>query len=177
MRTKYGLIAKVRWLAKGNPETMPHLSDLNYHQHMTLWVRPCVSIHKYSFFSLLINTLFYYFPSLCGNSFLQSCWARGLSLATVPGALVVRIYRSHCCSLTSISGWETEILFQAAAGWGHSRSGWEIETRSRSWWQCLNPGYRWSWSQIQPRSSHSDKSTLLNNSKLNNCQRIDLQNI
>ena len=58
MRTKYGLIAKVRWLAKGNPETMPHLSDLNYHQHMTLWVRPCVSIHKYSFFSLLINTLF-----------------------------------------------------------------------------------------------------------------------
>ena len=122
MRTKYGLIAKVRWLAKGNPETMPHLSDLNYHQHMTLWVRPCVSIHKYSFFSLLINTLFYYFPSLCGNSFLQSCWARGLSLATVPGALVVRIYRSHCCSLTSISGWETEILFQAAAGWGHSRS-------------------------------------------------------
>ena len=66
--------------------------------------------------------LFHYFPSLCGNSFLQSQWARALSLATGPHGLVARIHLFHCCGLTSISGWGTKILLQAAAGQGHQRS-------------------------------------------------------
>ena len=66
---------KARWLAKGNPEEMPHLG-------------PPVSL------SLFLPKK--YFPSLCGNSFLHSRWAKALSLATVPSGPVIRILRFHC---------------------------------------------------------------------------------
>ena len=46
---------------------------------------------------------------LCGNSFLQRWRARALSLAS---GLVVRIQRSHCCGLTSISGREPKSCFK-----------------------------------------------------------------
>ena len=35
------------------------------------------------------------------------------------GGLVARFYCPHCPVLTSINGWGTETLPQAAAGWGH----------------------------------------------------------
>ena len=64
--------------------------------------------------------MFHNFPSLCGNSLLQSRWARAVSLVT---GLVARIQDSHSCNVTSISGWGTELLLQAATGRGHLRSG------------------------------------------------------
>ena len=110
--TKYGLWTRqIKVIGQRNPEEMPHISDLNYHEGRTLWVRRlCVYPRVlYSFF-LLINT-FTCFTTfrLCGNSFLQSRRARALSLTA---GLVVRIWCSQCCNPTSISGREPKPCFK-----------------------------------------------------------------
>ena len=40
---------KARWLVKGNPAEMPHISDSNYQEGTTLSEPAHVSIHTYSF--------------------------------------------------------------------------------------------------------------------------------
>ena len=50
----------------------------------------------------------------------------GQDLVSGPRGLVVKIQYSHCSGLTSVSGLETKVLLQAAAGWGHPRSLWII---------------------------------------------------
>lgn len=108
---------KTRWLSKGNPEKMPHISDFTYHKCTTLFSEPAhVTIYTLSF-SLLLSTLFHYCPSACVNSFIQSQKSRALSLATGPWGLVPGIQSFLCLSLTSISVQGTKILLQAAAGW------------------------------------------------------------
>ena len=73
------------------------------------------SFHVVCSHVLLINT---YFASVSlWDSFLQSWWAGALSLAAVPGGLVTRIQHCHHSGWTSVSGWRTEILLQATAGW------------------------------------------------------------
>ena len=49
---------KSKWLAKGNLEEMPHISDLNYHAGTTLSLSSpvCLATHTLLFFFLLINT-------------------------------------------------------------------------------------------------------------------------
>ena len=80
---------KAKWLAKGNLEEMPLISDLNYYECATLSESACVSLHTYLYF-FPPNKHFTYFTTfrLCGNSFLQSQRARALSLTT---GLVARI--------------------------------------------------------------------------------------
>ena len=113
---------KARWLAKGNLKEMPHISDSNYHEGATLSLSPavCLTTHTlfppnkhfpcFTTFQLFVEIYFYKAD-------------KALSLALVPCDLVARIQRSHRCCLTSVSGRGTEILLQAAAGWGHPRSG------------------------------------------------------
>ena len=43
---------KSKWLASGNPEEMPHISDLNCYKGATLSESPHVSIHIYYTFFL-----------------------------------------------------------------------------------------------------------------------------
>ena len=110
---------KSKWLAKGDPEEMPHISDLNYHKGTTLSLSPPVCLSTCILFPP--NKHFTCFTTfhLCGNSFLQSRRARTLSLAT---GLVARIQHSHCHGPTSISGWEPKPCFkslQAKATWDH----------------------------------------------------------
>ena len=52
---------KVRWLARGNPEEMPHKSDSNYHEGVTL-IHPCVDPHVL-FFPPQISYNFYAYLS------------------------------------------------------------------------------------------------------------------
>ena len=44
---------KARWLARGNPEEMPRISDLHYHEGMTL--SPPMGVCSHVLFFLLIN--------------------------------------------------------------------------------------------------------------------------
>ena len=74
---------KARWLVKGNSEEMPRKHDSNYQEGMTLSELAPVSIHMYGTSFLSSKHLFHYFPSLCGNSFLHSSWARTLPLSVV----------------------------------------------------------------------------------------------
>ena len=88
-------------MAKGNPEEMPHKSDLNYHEDCTLSESTSVFIHT----SVTLFPPNKCFASLLSVSvrilFLQSQRARAWSLTT---GLVARIQLSHCRDLTSISG-------------------------------------------------------------------------
>ena len=68
---------KTRWLYKGNPEKMPHISDFTYQKCTTLSEPAHVTIYMLSF-SLLPGTLFHYCPSACVNSFIQSQKSRAL---------------------------------------------------------------------------------------------------
>ena len=64
---------------------MPHKSDPNYHEGATLSLSPPVCAYSHVLFFFLINTLLVSLLSLsCGNTFLQSRWARALSLPTGP---------------------------------------------------------------------------------------------
>ena len=95
---------------KGNPEEMPHTSDLNHHKGTTLpLIPPGVYTHTVLFLSDKYLTCFYTFH-LNGNSFLQSQRARALSLTT---GLVVRIGCAYCLDLASVSGWESKPCFKA----------------------------------------------------------------
>ena len=82
--TKYGLwTSQTKWLAKGNPEEMPHTSNkLPWGcDSVTLSESACLSIHMYCTIFLLRNTcsLLSFFVRIL---FLKSRRARGLSLAT-----------------------------------------------------------------------------------------------
>ena len=75
---------KARWLAKGNAEEMPHVSDSNYHEGTILSLSQPVWVYSHVLFFLLINTLLVSLLSPSGNLFIQSWRARALSLATGP---------------------------------------------------------------------------------------------
>ena len=89
---------KWKWLAKGNPEEMPHVNGSNYQAGATLWV----STRTYAFPA---NKRVLCFITFClhGNLFLQSWRARTFSLTISLGA---RIQYSHRGDPTSISGGE-----------------------------------------------------------------------
>ena len=115
---------KSKWLAKGNLEEMPLISDSNYNEgttlQLSLWVCLCVYPHILYFFSpnkhLTCFTTFH----LCGNSFsanLQSqglvtdCWSKWLGFSAL----------THWYPILSL--WPgTEALLQAPANQGHPRS-------------------------------------------------------
>ena len=106
-------------MVKGNPEEMPHISDSIYHKVTTLSLSWSMCLSTCTLFPPNKQLyVFHFFLSLYGNSFLQSLLSRALSLATDP---LARIQHSHCCGLTSISGWETKILLQATAGGSNPR--------------------------------------------------------
>ena len=108
---------KSRWLAKWNLEEMPHISDLNYHNGLTLLV--CLCLFTHTIFPP--NKYFTCFTSLhiCRSSFLQSQRAKALSLTTL---LVARVQQARWHDTISISGQRTETLLQVVESWGHSRS-------------------------------------------------------
>ena len=99
-------------------EEMPHISDSNYDEGLTLSLSPpmCLSTRTLSppneYFTCFIT-----FHPFVGIHFYKADRPGVLSLATVPGGLVARIQHSHCRGLTSTSGQGTETLLQ-----GHSRS-------------------------------------------------------
>ena len=88
---------------------MHHISDLNYHQGISLTESAHVSVHTY--YTLPPNKHF-----ICITTFifvrifsLQGQRARALSLAT---GLVARIQHSCCHDLTSVSGREPKHCFK-----------------------------------------------------------------
>ena len=89
---------QTKWLAKGNPEEIPHISNklLWGYDSMTHSVSACLSIHMYCTFFFLRNTcsLLSFFVRIL---FMKSQRARVLSLAT---GLVARIWCSHYFYLT-----------------------------------------------------------------------------
>ena len=99
---------KARWFVKGNPEGMPHKSNLNHHEGSTLSEPACVSSTCTLFPLNKYFTCFTIF-CLCGNSFLQSWRARALSLAS---HLRVRIPHSLLQPKLNL-WWGTETLLQA----------------------------------------------------------------
>ena len=125
---------KSTWLAKRNPEEMPHISDLNCHKDVTLPLSPpmCLSTCVVLFL-LLINTLLISLLSVFGRIlYLQSWRARTLSLTR---GLVARIQ-----SVTAMvqpqpltGNWRPTSI---CVGRGHLRSIWF------DWMVLL-------WSQIQ----------------------------
>ena len=66
---------KARWLVKGNPEEMPHKTDSNYHEAVTLslWSCPCIYPHALFFFQInsLLVSLFSIFVGILWGHFLQ----------------------------------------------------------------------------------------------------------
>lgn len=76
----------------------------------------CVCAQVYPLPSNKPLTCFNIFQLFCQILFLQRRLARTFSLATGQDQC------SHCCGLTSISGWGTEILLQISAGSDHMRS-------------------------------------------------------
>ena len=109
---------QTKWLAKGNPEEIPHISNklLWGYDSMAHSVSACLSIHMYCTFFFLRNTcsLLSFFVRIL---FMKSQRARVLSLAT---GLVARIWCSHYFYLSLWPG--TEDLLQVTAGQGHPRS-------------------------------------------------------
>ena len=98
---------KSNWLAKGNPEDMPHMIQT------TMRIPMCLSTFIVLF--VLINTLLLsLFPisveilssKVKGQGLATDHWFSSKDLVPLPHNL----------------WWETEALFQAAAGWGHPRS-------------------------------------------------------
>ena len=102
---------KARWLVKRDREGMLYIRGSNHQEgHRTPSLSPpCKSVHiPFSLLSL--------FPSLCGNSFLQS---QGL----VTGHWSSWQDAGLSLPRPDFSLWlETEILFQAASARGHPRS-------------------------------------------------------
>jgi len=96
--------------SKENQEEMPHVSDANPHEGATLSLSLplCLSTHTVLFFPP--NTYLTCFTTSrpCGNS-PQNWRARALSLTS---GLVARIWCSHCCNLTSVSGREPKACFK-----------------------------------------------------------------
>ena len=115
---KYGSEpGKATWLAKGNSEEMPHVSDSNCQKGATLWVCPCVYLQI--LYSFPPNKYFACFTTfcLCGNSF--SAKSKG------PGpchCLETRIRLSHCRDPTRNFWPGTKSLLQVTAGRDHSFS-------------------------------------------------------
>ena len=70
---------KSKWLAKGNPEEMPHISDLNCHRLCHLSPPVCVSTYAILLFPPDKHFTCFITFCFCGNSFLQSQRARALS--------------------------------------------------------------------------------------------------
>ena len=109
---------KIRWLARGNPEEMPHIK----YTEAQLSLTPSMCAYSHVLFLLPNKHLFHHFPSLCWNSFLQSRQARALPVATGPHGLVVGIWSSHYRGLASVSGQGTDILLPLTANQGHPKS-------------------------------------------------------
>ena len=72
---------KARWLAKGNPEEMPHVRDSNYHEGATLSLSPPVCAYSHVLFFPLINT---FLVSLLFCLFVEIYLSLALPLATGP---------------------------------------------------------------------------------------------
>ena len=100
-------------------EAMPHKSNSNCHADtnqppslslsLSLWV--CVSTYMYcTLFFLLINTLFVSLRSVfVAILFCKAERPRPLSLTT---GLVIRMWWSDCCNLSSISNWGPKLRFK-----------------------------------------------------------------
>ena len=133
---------KASWLAKGNPEEMPNISDSNYHEGTTLslWGRLCVYPHV--LFFLLINTLFHYFPFLCGNSLSAKPYRPGpCHWPLFPGGLVARIWGSHCRGLTSIFGREPKSCFMPL----QAEATWDQDHHPLIHRRPYPPSWHWAW--------------------------------
>ena len=86
--------AKARWLAKRNPEEMPHKSDSNYHEGVSLWACTCIYPHGLPFF--LLNTTC--FTTFCLYEEIPFCTAdrsQSCHWPLVLGGLVARIQHPH----------------------------------------------------------------------------------
>ena len=110
------------WLAKGNPEEIPHKSNAHCHegatQGLSLWVGLCVCPTSYTLF-LLLMTLCFTTVCLCGDSFLHSGRCGPLSLTA--GLYQAGIRCFHCRDTAHIR-LGTQDALQAFAGQGHLRS-------------------------------------------------------
>ena len=115
---------KSKWLVRGKPEEIVDKNNSNCHEGMIQWLFLCLSLPMYLskhivLFFFLTNTLLVLLLSVfAGILFMQSRRARTLLLTI---GLAARIWCSHYCDPTSISGWWTEALLQVAAGQGHQR--------------------------------------------------------
>ena len=114
---------KSEWLAKGNPEEIPHKSNSNCHEDSTQrhsWSPPMwLSTRILLFFPLLINTLFGSLLSIfVGVLF---CKAKGPGPLSLTTGLVARIWCSPHCDPASVSGWEPMPYSKPLLG-GHLRS-------------------------------------------------------
>ena len=89
---------KSKWLAKGNPEEMPHKSNWNCHEGTTqglpLWVCPCVYPRVLYCFFLLINTLLVSLLSIFVE--ILFCKTEGTGPLSLTSGLVARIWCFHC---------------------------------------------------------------------------------
>ena len=123
---------KTRWLSKGNPEKMPHISDFTYQKCTTLSEPAHVTIYVIIFpptepFVSLLSIC------LCKSIYTKS-EVQALSLATGPWGLVPGIQSFLCLSLTSISVQGTKILLQVAAGW----VAWDQKAHNFIQWTTLH---------------------------------------
>ena len=112
---------KSKWLAKGNPEEVPHESNSNCHkggtQWLSLWV--CLCVYPYVLYSSPLNK---YFTTSLLSIFVGIfiCKANRPGPLSLTTGLVGRIWCFHCHNLTSVSGWELKLRskpLQAEATW------------------------------------------------------------
>ena len=92
---------KARWLAKGNLEETPHISDLNCHKGATFWVHLCV--YPYVLFSFPPNKHFISLLSVFVG--IHFCRAEGPGPCHWPLVWWLGFGASHCTTQTqSLSG-------------------------------------------------------------------------
>ena len=148
---------KARWLAKGNPEEMPHKSDSNHCKGTSLSLWACLWVYPNILFFLIMNTLLVSLPISIWKFISTELWARALSLVTdlvarfsaltaatqshwfmsvygknhysiVISLQLIKINENKKPKKPNLNLWPgTEILLQAAAGWGHLRTLWTNE--------------------------------------------------
>ena len=108
--------SKAKWLARGNPEETPYVSDSNFQEGKTLSLSPSLCVCSHVLFPP-DKHLFCFCLSPCGIHFYKADGPGPCHWPSVPGGLVTRIQLCHYSELTSISGQRTEILLQATADW------------------------------------------------------------
>ena len=100
-------LGKSKFLAKGNPEGKPHISDLNC-QRGQLRDYPSESAHvPIHIYGIIFPLNKYLFASTL-SVFVEIlfCKSKGPGPLSLTTGLVARIWFFHCCNPTPTSGWE-----------------------------------------------------------------------